>query len=103
MLFRSDTSDNDFKTVNKTGGSKTHNHDSGSLVADIGAIGNDTGSIAYNAVNPTKTKYNLGITGSGISGTDSKKVNHATSVSGTTTSSSNLPPYITAYIWIRIS
>ena len=85
----------------QTGGNKTHAHDSGSLVADIGAIGNDTTSIAYNAVNPARTKYNLGITGGGISGIDSKNVNHATSVSGTTDSTSSLPPYITVYIWVR--
>lgn len=96
-----DTTDTDFNTPGKTGGNKTHAHDSGSLVADIGAIGNDTASIAYNAVNPTKTKYNLGITGSGISGIDSKNANHATSVSGNTGNVSSLQPYVTAYIWIR--
>ena len=96
-----DTNDNDFKTVNKTGGSKTHNHNSGTLVADIGAVDSNLGSIGYNATGATKNNYNRGITGSAIGDIDSKKANHATTVSGNTADASSLPPYITCYIWKR--
>lgn len=93
----------EFNTPGKTGGSKTHSHDSGSLVADIGAVDSNLGAIGYNATGVTKNNYNRGITGSAIGDIDSKKANHATTVSGTTDSTSSLPPYITCYIWIRIA
>ena len=96
-----DTSDNDFKTVNKTGGSKTHNHNSGTLVADIGAVDNNLGFVGYNATDAIKNRYNRGITANTIDGMDSKIVNHATTVSGNTANSSSLQPYITVYIWKR--
>ena len=93
----------EFNAVKKTGGSKTHNHNSGTLVADIGAVDSNLGAIGYNATGVTKNNYNRGITGSAIGDIDSKKANHATTVSGTTDSTSSLPPYITCYIWIRIA
>lgn len=96
-----DTTDTDFNTPGKTGGNKTHAHDSGSLVADIGAVDGNTSSIAYNAVNRARTKYNLGIIGNGINGVDSKDVNHATSVSGNTGNESSLQPYFCVYIFKR--
>lgn len=99
-----DVSDNDFKTVNKTGGSKTHSHDSGTIVANIGAIEENIGMIGYDATRAQKPFYNMGIVGTrGLTSNDIHVVNHATSTSGNTANASSLPPYITCYIWKRIS
>ena len=93
--------DKDFKTARMYGGSKTHTHRSGTLVADIGAVNGDLGTIGYNAVNPLKPRYNRGIAGSGMGDIASKQVNHGSSVSGSTEASSSMPPYVTCYIWER--
>lgn len=100
-LIGVDTKDTDFNTAGKTGGSKTHNHTSGTLVANIGAVGNDTGSIGYATADPALSQYTLGISGSAITDMQDRNINHATSTSGSTDSSGNMPPYITVYIWKR--
>ena len=100
-LIGVDTKDTDFNAVGKAGGSKTHNHNSGTLVADIGAVDNNLGFVGYNATDAIKNRYNRGITANTIDGMDSKIVNHATTVSGNTANSSSLQPYITVYIWKR--
>jgi hypothetical protein len=102
-LIGVDTEDSDFNTAGKTGGSKTHNHTSGTLVADMGAVDNKLNYIGYNATDAIKNRYNRGISASAISEGDmnSKIVNHATTVSGNTANSSSLQPYITVYIWKR--
>ena len=96
-----DTNDNDFKTVNKTGGSKTHTHSSGSIVANIGAIADDLGKIGYIGTEPQNTTYGMGVSGLAVSDMNTKKVNHATTTSGNTANASSLQPYITVYIWKR--
>lgn len=96
-----DTEDEDFEYASKIGGSKTHNHASGDLVADIGAVDSNLGSIGYNATGATKNNYNRGITGSAIGDIDSKKANHAATVSGNTSNSSSLQPYYCIYIFKR--
>lgn len=95
--------DTDFNASGRTGGSKTHKHMSGGLVADIGAIDQNTSSIGYNAVEAIKTRYAFGIIGNGMGDISTKNVNHGTSVSGETASSSSLQPYVTVYIWRRIA
>ena len=96
-----DTNDNDFKTANKTGGSKTHTHSSGSIVANIGAIEDDLGKIGYIGTEPHNTTYGMGVSGVAVSNMNTKKVNHATTTSGNTANASSLQPYITVYIWKR--
>lgn len=96
-----DENDTDFNTAGKTGGSKTHNHTSGTLVADIGAVDNNLSYIGYNATDAIKNNYNRGVSASAMENVDSKNVNHATTVSGNTANSSSLQPYITVYIWER--
>lgn len=100
-LIGVDTEDTDFNTAGKTGGSKTHNHTSGTLVADIGAVDNNLSYIGYNATDAIKNNYNRGVSASAMENVDSKNVNHATTVSGNTANSSSLQPYITVYIWKR--
>ena len=96
-----DTSDNDFKTAGKTGGSKTHTHSSGSIVANIGAIADDLGKIGYVGTTPQVTSYGMGVSGAAVSDMNTKKVNHATTTSGNTANASSLQPYVTVYIWKR--
>ena len=96
-----DTTDADFEYASKVGGSKTHNHEAGTLVADIGAVDSNLGSIGYNATGTTKNNYNRGISASAIGDIDSKKANHATTVSGNTANSSSLQPYYCVYIFKR--
>ena len=94
-----DTSDNDFKTVNKTGGSKTHTntieelvpHKHKSMVLGIGNGG-----------------YKLeGQAGAGQVGTEINYIGETTTVSLDETKSARaqafsiLQPYITCYIWKR--
>ena len=96
-----DTTDADFEYASKVGGSKTHNHEAGTLVADIGAVDSNLGSIGYNATGTTKNNYNRGVSASAIGDIDSKKANHATTVSGNTANSSSLQPYYCVYIFKR--
>lgn len=100
-LIGVDENDTDFNAAGKTGGSKTHSHDSGSIVANIGAIADDLGKIGYIGTTPQATNYGMGVSGAAVSDVSTKKVNHATTTSGDTSNASSLPPYITVYIWKR--
>lgn len=101
------TSDSSFNTVEKTGGSKTssHNHSSGTLIANIGAYDASPAKIGYNATNKnTSVIYNYGgLITSQESNIANSRINHGTSVGGSTgsTSSSTVQPYITCYMWKR--
>ena len=94
-----DTSDNDFKTVNKTGGSKTHTntieelvpHKHKSMTLGIGNGG-----------------YKVeGIAGAGQVGTETNYIGETTTVSLDEAKSARaqafsiMPPYVTVYIWKR--
>ena len=96
-----DTEDSDFNAAGKTGGSKTHTHPSGSIVANIGAIADDLGKIGYVGTTPQVASYGMGVSGAAVTDVSTKKVNHATTTSGNTASASSLQPYITVYIWER--
>ena len=93
-----DTSDNDFKTVEKTGGSKTQD-----LRALIGAVNSNVGSLGYlraAAVSGVAYTNNLGITGS-TPGTINS-VNHSTLVTQANNQTpTTIQPYITCYMWKR--
>ncbi|MFQ8923808.1 MAG: phage baseplate protein [Clostridium paraputrificum] len=106
------TGDSSFSTPEKTGGSKTmiHNHGSGTLGANIGAFDTDITSIGYQA-GPKRTNdsaFTYGFKGLPIiSGSVSNsRIAHNTPVYGATDDSSsstsnNLQPYITCYMWKR--
>ena len=107
------TSNSNFNTVEKTGGSNTqnlsHSHESGSIVAHIGAYDSSPGKIGYRATSPASGyEYTYGIyddVGSGDSDISYSRINHATSTSGYSASAlgsiSILQPYITCYMWKR--
>lgn len=88
--------DTNFGTLGGSTGATTssHNHTSGTLVADIGAVADNLSTIGYNATNAVKTAYNRGISGNAMSDIASQSVNHATTVSGNTAdgSTSTLQP-----------
>ena len=102
------TSDTDFNTVLKTGGSKTHRHEHGDLRAQIGAFSGTTTALGYvttGASDPAtgasapKTTYGI----SGSTTYTSRAFNHYTPVLGYVNTKSSLQPYITAYIYRRIA
>ena len=107
------TSDGNFNSVEKTGGSNTvnlsHSHESGSIVAHIGAYDDSPGKIGYRATSAASGySYTYGIyddTGNNDSDISSSRVNHATTTSGYSASAlgntSIIQPYITCYMWKR--
>ena len=101
-----DSSQVDFNTAEKTGGTNTssHFHRPGSLAANIGAVDNDTTSIGYDAVDKTGATYDYAFSHGNLkTNIPASRVNHATSIWGKTadTEISNLQPYITCYMWKR--
>lgn len=119
-----DASDNDFKTVEKTGGAKNHNH--GNTGSATGNTGSTTLTINQIPAHSHKTSsynevgYQTGSTNRRypVSASDTgAKANWNTAESGggaghthtlnnhkhTTSDSSTLQPYITCYIWKRVS
>ena len=93
-----DTSDSDFNTVGKTGGSKEQ-----TMVARIGAFDNDISAIGYLATgNPGGAGFSYGIRGSASSNISGNRVNHNTQVvNGSGKTPTTLQPYITVYFWRR--
>lgn len=101
-----DTNQTEFNSSNKTGGSKTvsHHHTRGSLVANIGAVDNDTTSIGYDATNKGGVLYDYAFSHGNLkTNIPASRVNHATTISGLTadTQVTNLQPYVTCYMWRR--
>jgi hypothetical protein len=110
--------DSDFSTIGKTGGSKTHNHtnpSTGSTVLTVNQMPSHNhnltnggrlmywdagltaqGNLTYDGNNPVQTTWssNTQYVGGGQGHT------HSMESTGT---SSNIQPYITCYIWKRIS
>ena len=105
-----DTGDTDFDTVEETGGSKTHQHTYGFALAgyyqdtifegdaNTGALqdgnGNPTGwtSFGSSAVTPN---------GNNVDSTRASRNSQHYKSTASTSSTSNLQPYITCYMWKR--
>lgn len=92
------TSDSDFNTVEKTGGSKEQ-----TMVARIGAFDSDIGAIGYAATgNPGGAGFTYGIRGSASSNISGNRVNHNTQVvNGSGKNPTTVQPYVTVYFWKR--
>lgn len=93
------TSDTDFNTVEKTGGTKRR-----SLAARIGAFDSDIGKIGYAAMaNPSGGGFTYGIVGSAFQNISGNRVNHNTIVVDNIDGKdpSIVQPYITVYFWKR--
>lgn len=93
------TSDSDFSTVEKTGGSKRR-----PMAARIGAFDGDIGKIGYAAqANPGGGGFTYGISGSPFGDIAGSRVNHNTIVVDNVDGEdpSIVQPYITVYFWKR--
>lgn len=92
------TSDSDFNTVGKTGGSKEQ-----TMVARIGAFDSDIGAIGYLATgNPGGAGFTYGIRGPASSNISGSRVNHNTQVvNGSGKTPTTVQPYVTVYFWKR--
>lgn len=88
-----------------SGGSTTHSHDDGSLVAAIGSAfglantlafcAGSTGPLTSHNLKPTYTLSATNVTATSWS--------HSTGVYGDTGKSSSMPPYLAVYMWQRIA
>ena len=107
-----DSGDSDFNTVEKTGGSKVHSHDSGTLKAGFNMFYTSNPSRVYMDFNSTindvtfKENRRAFLGGSDV-GLDTishdENSTEGLGVFGKTSDSSNVQPYITCYMWKRIS
>lgn len=89
-----DTADTDFSTVEQTGGEKTHKHLNGvSAYNDILTISNK------DAVSSGFLEQAFTVNGT----TGFTSVGNVTAYKYTTESSSSVQPYITCYMWKRVS
>lgn len=106
------TSDGNFNTVEKTGGSKTvnssHTHSLSNARAGVGRSSDALGSLSYvNGGNPHNVTFDRefayagGILGVSKTASDTARI-YGNTDSGGSTTLSILPPYITCYMWKRV-
>nr|DAV76434.1 MAG TPA: Baseplate wedge protein [Caudoviricetes sp.] len=117
VLVGQNPNDTDFKTAGGTGGSKLHLHHGygngaydkkGDLRAAIGAPAGDANRVGYEAISPINPstgadsglRFDYAVGGSMLAQTGKS---HYTKVYGYTSESSTLQPYITVFMWRRIS
>ncbi len=96
------TTNPDFNSIERLGGSASHTHTLDSAAAMIGSDLCQQNTLAFAARNVGDlfgTTYTL------IAPNKEKSTqrSHNTALTGTTDSSGNLPPYITCYIWKRVA
>jgi len=101
MTICIDSADSDFNAIGKTGGSKNHNHNAGTLGACYdpkNPYNNTTFKTKYLEESYELTGYISESRGSTSGGGSSTK---GIDVIGHTEESNNMPPYIVVYRWIR--
>lgn len=96
-----DASQTEFNSVEKTGGSKTHTHGLTDGYAKLILKGNGQVRYQERSVASWTDNYYVPSAGSGGSGSDSQ--GYATNLDGSTNAGSSLQPYITCYMYKRIS
>lgn len=96
-----DTNDTDFNISKKSGGQKHHAHGSGNLGAAIEITWTNQNVIKIGTIQNRSMGTN--ITMQGLPGyvNENSSTWSACRVEGQTSSSSNMPPYFTCYIWCR--
>ena len=104
VLVGLDNNDNDFNTIGRTGGEKTHRHASGDLYANIGSPLANANALGFSATgwHGTNSTYSVGNTSSATANGHPKR-SHDTSVGGTTAYSSSLQPYIVINYIIKVA
>lgn len=92
--------DTDFDAPDKYGGSKTHNHGKGDMVALIGSANSDQYTLGF--------KHDQAYVGQsatyvvrGTSVSSGGTIVHNTAIAGNTSTSSSMPPYQVCYMWKR--
>lgn len=105
-LIGVDTSQTEFNTVRKEGGKKSHNHnlDTDSAVASIQL--NYDGSAFYHEVRTSLGKIPKNYRSAPTEGTGGDYTHSSVwgaKLYGYTQETSNVPPYLTCYIWTRTS
>lgn len=96
-----DASQTDFNAAEKTGGNNTHNHTLAAGAAMIGSPLGDSGRLGFKSSQNgdlSGSTYNVGASSSSTPNTRS----HNTALTGTTDSTTSMPPYITVYMWKRV-
>lgn len=96
-------SEAEFSSVSKTGGSKTHKHGKGDMVALVGS-GNgraDTLGFVHDQAYTGDTNPTYVVSGGIVNDLKSKPLSHHTAIRGNTSETSSLQPYITVYRWRR--
>jgi len=96
-----DTGQTEFNSVEKTGGSKTHTHGLTNGYAKLILKGNGQVRYQERSVAAWTDNYYVPSAGSGSSGSDSQ--GYATNLDGSTDAGSSLQPYITCYMYKRVS
>ena len=95
-----DTSQTEFNSVEKTGGAKTHTHGLSNAYADLLMDASDGIYYREKSVAQWTSNYKVNATGGG--GTSTTR-GYGTVLGGSTDSGSNLQPYITCYMYKRVS
>ena len=96
-----DTSQTEFNSVEKTGGGKTHTHGLTDGYAKLILKGN--GQVRYQERSVASWTDNYYVTSAGSGGSGSGSQDYATNLDGSTNAGSSLQPYITCYMYKRIS
>ena len=92
----------DTYVAESTGGDATHKHNAGSLFAAISARSGDSGFLTQMNVNVGANARNRTFVNSATSyKNEDLESSFGTAVGGSTGDSSNLPPYMTVYMWKR--
>lgn len=104
VLVGVDTSQTEFDTAEKTGGSKTHTHTTGNHTLTINEIPSHSHSINFDQTTGSSTnalKTGVQTVYTGDYGIVQKTGGDGAHNHGNTGDSSNIQPYITVYIWKR--
>lgn len=95
-----DTSQTVFNSAEKTGGAKTHTHGLSNAYAELLMDASD--GIYYHEKSVAQWTSNYKVNATGGGGTSTTR-GYGTGLGGSTDSGSNLQPYITCYMYKRIS
>lgn len=92
----------EFSSASKVGGSKTHKHDKGDMVAKIGSGHGSPHTIGFHHDNSHLSGNPTYVVSGGLdTNLRNRTLSHNTAIAGQTGESSTLQPYVTIYRWRR--